>query len=182
MLSSTRSSFHTATASHGARLEEHVGVDEGEVAHQDGHALAEPAGLADPAALLVPVGEDQVGGPLAPPGGRAVHDVVVEEGERLEQLERRAGVDGPLVLRRAAGPHEAPEAERRPEPLPAGQQQRGERVERVGEAVVERGPALPFRVHEVDEAALHPFGDGRERGGDGAHGTGEATRAQPGGR
>ena len=58
-----------------------------------GDALAEAALLAPPHLGLVAVGEGEVGGAEPAAGRRAVHDVVVDEGEGLEELERRPGVD-----------------------------------------------------------------------------------------
>src|SRR5690606_3902170 len=77
-----------------------VGVDVGEVADQDGDALAEAALLAPPLLGGVPVGEGQVRRPGAAACRRAVHDVVVEQGERLEELEGGAGVDHRRVVGR----------------------------------------------------------------------------------
>ena len=52
-LSSIRSSVNTRRARGGRVGEQLVGVDEGQVADEDGHALAEAPGLAPPAAALV---------------------------------------------------------------------------------------------------------------------------------
>ena len=94
MLSSMRSSCQSAASSGGAVGQQLVGVDEGQVAGQDGDALAEAAGLAGPGRGRR--GGRRTGGgrrerPGAPPsrpsrrrGSRA---------KRLEQLERGAGVD-----------------------------------------------------------------------------------------
>ena len=93
MLSSMRSSCHSAAQLGWPVGQEQVGVDEGQVADQDRHALAEAAGLAGPDGVGVAVGEPAVHGGRAAADGRAVHDVVVDEGEGLEQLERGAGID-----------------------------------------------------------------------------------------
>ena len=93
--SSMRSSFHTASVSGSRSAQHEVGVHVGQVADEDGDALAEPPGLAPPALDVVPRSELEVHGLRAPPGGRAVHHVVVDERERLQQLERSAGVHDP---------------------------------------------------------------------------------------
>ena len=146
MFSSMRSSFHTARAGRRGVVQELVGVHEGEVADQDGHALAEPPRLTEPAARLVAVGEGQMGRADAPSRRGAVHHVVVEQGERVEQLEGRAGVGRPRVVRVAAGPDEAPVDEGRAQALAAGQHQRLQR--RVGrvELGIEGGPPGPLAV------------------------------------
>ena len=95
-LSSRRSSCHTAAASARDVAEQHVGVDEGEVADEDGDALAEAAGLAPPVAgrrARRRTRRGSVGGAAARVG--PVHHVVVDEGEGVEQLEGGAGVDEP---------------------------------------------------------------------------------------
>ncbi len=149
--------------------QELVGVDEGEVAHQDGHALAEPARLAEPAARLVAVGEGQMGRADTPSGRGAVHHVVVEEGERVEQLEGRTGVSRPRVIRVAAGADEAPVGEGRAQALAAGQHQRLQRgVGRV-ELGVEGRPPGPLAVEERPEPHLHAVGDLQQRRGDDGH-------------
>ena len=71
---------------------------------------------------------------------RVVHHVVVEQGEGVHQLERRAGVDDPLVGRVAAGADEAPVAERRPQPLAARAHHAADLVERPARG---RGRAPP---------------------------------------
>jgi hypothetical protein len=44
----------------------------------------------------------------------------VDEGEGVQQLERRPGGDDPGIVPVAAGPDETPVAERGPQPLAAG--------------------------------------------------------------
>ena len=77
---------------------------------------------AQPAARVL-AGVDGVRGRRAPAAGGVVHHVVVEQGEGVHQLERRAGVDDPLVVGVAAGADEAPVAERRAQALAARQHQ-----------------------------------------------------------
>src|SRR6185503_13524733 len=65
----------------GRRAVEHpVGVHAGQVADQDGDALAEPTAFAPPPAAGVLGGELDVDGRGASPGVGAVHHVVVHQG------------------------------------------------------------------------------------------------------
>ncbi len=75
-----------------------VARDEREVAEQDRGVLAVPRAVAGPAEVAVARREGAVRRRAAAPGVRGVHDVVVEERRRLEQLERRAGAQrrGPV--------------------------------------------------------------------------------------
>ena len=73
--------------------QELIGIDEREVADEDGHTLTESAGLADPSVLAVQIGVAQMRRALTTTNRRAVHHVVVEQGEGVEQFERRSGVD-----------------------------------------------------------------------------------------
>ena len=66
------------------------------------------------------VGVDGVGRRRAAAAAGVVHDVVVEQGERVHQLERRADVDDALIVGVAAGADESPVTERRPQALAAG--------------------------------------------------------------
>ena len=111
-LSSIRSSFQICQADGLASCEQPIGVDEGEVTDQDRHALAEPTRLARPALGGVPFGEHGVRRGLAATAVCVVHDVVVEEGEGVHQLERRAGIGDDLSFGVAAGGDVAPRAER----------------------------------------------------------------------
>ena len=150
-------------------VHELVGVDEGQVADEDGHALAEAPGLARPALRGVGVGEAQVGGPGAPPGGGAVHHVVVEQGEGVQQLERRAGVDRAVVGRVAAGGDEAPVAERRPQPLAARGDEATERLHRRPQIRVQRRPAGLLHVDQLTQPGVDAVGDLEERRGGRRH-------------
>ena len=91
--SSTRSSSKTGRAAGGAVPKQHVGVHEREVADEDRGALAETPGFAAPACRSCAVDELAVDRREPPPLVGAVHHVVVDERERVQQLERRAGVD-----------------------------------------------------------------------------------------
>jgi hypothetical protein len=64
-------------------------------------------------------GEVDMNRGAAPPQARAVHHVVVEEGESVEQLEGGSGVDDRGVGWSTAGPDVGPVAEGRSEPLAA---------------------------------------------------------------
>ena len=77
-------------------------------------------------------------------GRRAVHDVVVDQGEGVEQLEGGAGVDHRGVVRVAAGADVGPVAERRPQPLAAGHDQVGHGVDDLGEVGVDVDPPGPL--------------------------------------
>ena len=108
------------------------------------------------ASCSVPVGEAQVGGAGAAPGGRAVHDVVVEQRERVQQLEGRAGVDGSVSSGSPPAPDEAPVAEGRPQPLSPGGQQPAQRGQRSGQVRVQRRPAGLLGLDEVAAAGPRP--------------------------
>ncbi len=77
---------------------EPVGEDVREVADEDRDPFAEPPCLAVPVVAVVHVAEGEVRGAPTPPDRGAVHDVVVDERERLEQLQRGAGVDDRVVV------------------------------------------------------------------------------------
>ena len=87
----------------------------------------------------------QVGGAEAAAGGRAVHHVVVHQRERLQHLEGGAGLDHRRVVVTAAGRPEAPEAERRAQPLATAHHERAQRVERRHEVGAQRRPTAPTR-------------------------------------
>ena len=138
------------------RGKELVGVDEGEVADEDRDALAEPARFATPIAERVPVGVLEVRGAHAAPNGRSVHHVVVDQRERVQQLERRARIDDDRVVGVAACPDEAPVAERRPEALASREEERTERLERCHDLGVERPPPLDLGLEERARAVSRP--------------------------
>ena len=117
----------------------------------------------------VRVGEAQVGGPGPPPGRGAVHDVVVEQGERVQQLEGRAGVDRAVVGRVAAGGDEAPVAERGPQPLAAGGDEATERLHRRPQVRVQRRPAGLLDVDQPTQPGVDAVGDLEERRGGRGH-------------
>ena len=85
--------------------------------------------------------------------GVPVHQVVVHEGGRVQELERRADRDDRFVLTAARRP-ERPEAQRRPDPLPAGAEQ--------AEQLVHQGDRR--RVHPGQLRAAIAAGTARARG------------------
>ena len=111
-----------ARAGGGRPVEQRVGVDEGQVADEDGEALAEAARPRRRSAGGVHGVLEDAGASTgrAPAGDAAVHHVVVDEGEGVQQLEGGAGVDDPGVAGSAPAPDGTPEAERRAQPLAAG--------------------------------------------------------------
>ena len=158
MFSSTRSSLKIVGGGRRDAGHEEVGVHEGEVPDEDGHPLAEPAGLAPPAGVDVAGGEVDVDGRAAPPQPRPVHHVVVEEGEGVEQFQGRAGVHHRRVFRVPAGADEGPVAERRPQPLAAVEDEPAERLDRRDQLGVDDPPAGRL---DVEEGADPGFGGGR---------------------
>ncbi len=102
----------------------------------------------------------------AAPDVGAVHDVVVHERERVHELERGGRVDHGLVVERAARADECARAERGPQPLAARGHELAQRVERIGERVVDRDPTPALRGQQRVDARLDPVGDGIERLGE----------------
>ena len=118
-------------------------------------AAPAPNESADPRqpCVRMPGREQAVHRRLAAPGVAGVHDVVVHERARVQQLERRGrGVNLRAVLAARRAP--APVAERRAQPLAAGQQP-GDRVhprQHVRADVAERPP---LAVEEVVQGPSH---------------------------
>ena len=100
-------------------------------------------------------GEVDVDGRPPPAQARPVHHVVVEEGEGVEQLQGGAGVDHRRVGRVAAGADEGPVAERRPEPLPAVEDETAERLERGQQLGVDQPPAGRLGLEQAVDPGLH---------------------------
>ena len=86
--------------------------------------------------------------------GGVVHHVVVEQRERVQHLERRAGVDDTWVVRVAAGGDETPVAERRAEPLAAAEDETADLVGGDAQIGIERRPAFGLRPGEGGEPGL----------------------------
>ena len=74
---------------------------------------------------------------LAAAGGRAVHDVVVEQGKRMQQFERGAGIDDLLVLGVAANADKTPVAKRWTQSLAAAEHEPANSDEGIGQGGVE---------------------------------------------
>ncbi len=164
-MSSVRSSFHIRHTASGAPDEQLVGEHEGEVADEDGDTLAEAPRLPRPAGAAVLVGVHRVSGGGAAPSGGVVHHVVVEQGERVHQLERGAGVEDARVVALAARADEAPVAERRAEPLAARRHHPLDLLERTGQVDVDRRPAITLGAHQRDEALVDAGRQDAERRG-----------------
>lgn len=93
-----------------------LGPGEGQVADEDRRI--------DPQVVRIGVGsvaggEGTVQGRSASPKGRTVHDVVVDQGEEVEQLQRRGGSSEGLRLALTAGRMPAQHTKLRPDPLAA---------------------------------------------------------------
>jgi hypothetical protein len=158
----------------------HVGVDVRQVADEDGGALAVTAGLALPAAGPVPPDELDVGCRCAPSGVGAVHDVVVDEGEGVEQLEGGTGIDDPRIVGVAARANEGPVAERGPQALAPGVDQVAQRPQRLDDRGVDGVPARDLAVEQAGQALVDARRHGaqaRRRAGGraGAHGQSHVT-------
>ena len=142
-----------------------VGVDEREVADEDRHALAVPARLAGPTVRTVFGGGHDVRGRLVPAGVGVVHHVVVEQRERMHQLEGGAGVDVDLIVGGATRADVAPVAEGRSQPLAARQHESADLVDRLGEFGSEHRPPVAFGGEELVEAAGDTFGEVEQEAG-----------------
>ena len=140
----------------GCRAEQDVGVHEGEVADEDRRALAVPAGLAAPPLDVVAGHEAAMDRRETSTQVRTVHDVVVHERERVQQLERGAGVDDDRVVVRAARADERPVTERGPQPLPARPYEVAQRDERLREVGVDRAPPCELVVEQRLRCAPRP--------------------------
>ena len=151
----------------GRAAEKDVGVHECEVADEDRHPVAEPAGGAAPHFVLVAAGELTVHRVAAAPGVGSVHDVVVHERERVHELERGGRVDDPRVVELAARADERTRAERGPQPLAARGDELAERVEWISERGVDFDPALLLVDEQRVDARLDAVGHRVERLGEG---------------
>ena len=164
--SSIRSSSNTARATGGAFPNSWSAYTKAKSPIEDRRAVTEAAVLAPPGHCVVAVEEGPVHGRQPTAQRRAVHDVVVHEGERVQQLERGAGVDHDLVGRVAPGAHEGPVAERGPQPLAAGADEVEQGSQRCVEVGVDPGPAVDLPADQVVDAPLDRVADlGQARGG-----------------
>ena len=152
----------------GRAAQEHVGVDEREVADEDRHAVAEAAGRAPPRRVFVLAGELAVHRVAPAPDLGAVHDVVVHERERVHELERGRRVDH-APDRRASppAPTNAHAQNAGPQALAARGDEVAQRVERIAERGVDLDPALLLGREQRVDAGLDPVGHRIERLGKG---------------
>ena len=115
--------------------------------------------------VAVAVDERAVHRGLAAAAVGPVHDVVVHEGEAVQQLERGARVDGDRVVRVAAGADERPVAERGPQPLAArDDQRRAARRARSASAGSTGCQRCALGVEQHQDAGLRPVADRGEAG------------------
>ena len=149
--------------------QELIGVDEREVSHEDRDALTEPSRFAAPVAHRVPGRVLEMRGAHATTSRRAVHDVVVDQREGVQQLERRARICDYGIVGIAAGTDETPVAERRPEALASREEERAERLERRHDLWVEGTPPLGLGLEEGAQPLLDSLCDHREARGRAAH-------------
>ena len=110
-------------AERGGRRGDHEAIGEhlGEIADEDGDTLAEPTRFPAPSAVVMGGGELGVDGERTPTGLAAIHDVVVDQGEGVQQLEGCARIDDGVVAGGSAGPDERPVAEGRTQSLAAAE-------------------------------------------------------------
>ena len=140
--------------------EQDVGVHEREIADEDRGAFTEASRFAPRLRLLrVVIDVRPVHRCVPPPRVGAVHDVVVHERERVQQLERGADVDDDGIVGIAPRAHERPVAERRPEPLAARADQIAQRGERLGHLGRDRGPAQDLAVEHREDAFIGAVAD-----------------------
>ena len=154
-----------------------VGPGQAQVAEQDRRPLPEPVGVPAPARRAVHAREASVGRcPTAAQVG-VVHHVVVDQGARLQQLQRGRGAQG-LVHFLSAGAEVAPHAERRAQPL-SPREQLGEPVGEGHEVRGDVGQDVRLLGHECVQGRLdrrhQAFGAQARLGRHGAQ-----PRARPG--
>ena len=98
--------------------EQTIGASEGQVAEQDRHPLPEPAGLTPPTGPAVVQLQPAVHAGATPPGFRAIHDIVVQQRESVQQLQRGGHIRNDGVVGTSRPEIPVP-AEGRPQPLAA---------------------------------------------------------------
>ena len=159
MFSSMRSSSHTGAAVGRRAGDELVGVHVGQVADEDGDALAEAPGLAPPVGPLVVVAEGEVGGADARGGWRSRPSRRRARGRRpgAARRRRRRRPRGGRRDRRPA-PTVAPVAEGRPQPLAAAHDERPQRREGRREVGARRSPSAPSRRRGARRGGPRPRG------------------------
>ena len=97
-----------------------------------------------------------------PPARRVVHHVVVEQRERMHQLERRSGVDDPGIGRVAAGPDETPVAEGRAQALSTRADHAADLVERPNQVGIDGRPRGALFFEQCVETHVGVAGDGAQ--------------------
>ena len=110
---------------------------------------------------------------VSPAQVRPVHDVVVHERERVQQLERGTGVDDDRVVVRAARAHVRPVTEGRPQPLAARPHELAQRDERFREVGVDGPPPHDLVVDQRRDARFDAAPDLRQARRDQADAVGQ---------
>ena len=90
----------------------------------------------------------------------AVHDVVVHEREGVHELERGRRVDHTRIVAVAVGADERAVAERRAQPLAAGGDEAAQRLDRLGQADVDRAPPRELGREQIVDPALDRAANG----------------------
>ena len=159
-------------------MQQQVGVDERKVTDEDRHALPESTTLASKRLGLVLVDEHGVRRRLASTRRRAIHHVVVEQREGVQQLECTTGVDHARRRPVAAGSDEAPVTKRRAQALAAGQHEPADLANRGDQIGVERSPAAGLLVEQPRKTVVDRLGDRSQR----SRGRTHTDKATPTGR
>ncbi len=115
--------------------------------------MTEALRVPGPLLLLVPRAEGAVRRGPATAQVAVVHDVVVQERCRLEDLHRAGGADHPGAVRLPQGAP-SPVEERRPEPFPAGEEV-GDGVHQGGHRGAEPGEHLALPHEVLVQGLLH---------------------------
>ncbi len=142
-----------------ARAKEPLGQHERQIAHQDRRRRPERLRVHTGRRLLR---EPDVGRVDAAALGVPIHQVVVHEGGRVQELERRADRDDRVAFT-AAGRSERPPAQRRPNPLPAGAEQAEQLVHQGDRRRVHPGQLRAAVAQEPLELAVDRCADGLDR-------------------
>ena len=141
------------------RTNEPIGARKGQVADKDADTLTEPSSLPPPPGPAMGLVERAMQRRPAATSGRTIHDVVVDEGEAVKQLDAGGDVQPRAVVRIAARGQEAVAAEQRAEPLAAGQCRPRQEVDRFCEPRVDGGPAVTLAPQDGAEVVFDFGGD-----------------------